>query len=492
MDPVRRLVIGIAVVSAAAVAAGLLTTTPSSEAAASAVQTRPNIVLIETDDQTAASIAYMPKTLALIGAQGATFDNSFVTYSLCCPSRSTVLTGQYAHNHGVLGNAPPSGGYAVFKEKHSTNNLAVWLQRSGYYTALVGKFLNGYGKQTATDVPPGWSEWHGGVDLSFLGGSLSNNGQVQTFPATEQYYQTDNWSRIAQDVIKRRAPSTQPFFLWLTPHVPHNGGPRDDDDPRGIGTTRPPARYKNRFASLPLPMPPSFNEADVSDKPVGIRNRPALTDEQIAGLREAYQQALEADLGVDDLVAAVIARLRASGELANTLLVFTSDNGFFYGEHRVPQGKVLLYEPSIRVPLLIRGPGVPKGLHLTQLVGNIDLAPTIVDAAGAKPGLTMDGRSLYALFRQPKTEWGRDLVIENGPSGGNARRGRMQQFAAVRTPQYLYASYVNGERELYDLDRDPYELQSRQDDPAYQEIARKLAARLAALRTCAGAACSAP
>jgi arylsulfatase A-like enzyme len=475
---------------ASVVGAALLTTSPGGRAAPSA-QTKPNIVVIETDDQTAASIAYMPKTLALIGAQGATFDNSFATYSLCCPSRTTFLTGQYAHNHEVLGNAPPSGGYAVFKEKHYANNLAVWLQRSGYYTALVGKFLNGYGRQTATDVPPGWNEWRGGVDLSFLGGSLSVNGRVQTFPATEAYYQTDNWSRIAQNVINRRAPSAQPFFLWLTPHVPHTGGPRDDDDPRGISTTRPPARYKNRFASLPLPMPPSFNEADVSDKPVGIRNREPLSAVQVAGLREAYQQALEANLAVDDMVSAVVARLRAAGELANTLVIVTSDNGFFYGEHRVPQGKVLVYEPSIRVPLLIRGPGVPKGVHLKQLVGNIDLAPTIVDAAGATAGLTMDGRSLYPLFRQPATEWGRDIVIENGPSRGNGRRGRMQQFAAVRTPQYLYAAYANGERELYDLDGDPHELQSRHNDPAYQEIARKLALRLAALRDCAGAACSA-
>ncbi len=393
----------------------------------------------------------------------------------------------------MLGNSPPAGGYEVFKAKHASNNLATWLRGAGYHTALVGKFLNGYGKASRTEVPPGWSEWHAGVNLAFLGGTMNDNGTLHTLPATEANYQTDAWSRQAQEIIRRRAPSAQPFFLWVTPHVPHTGGPSDDDDPRGMGTTRPPARYKNRFAQLPLPTPPSFNEADVSDKPQGIRERPAITPDQAAGLREAYQQALEANLGVDDMVAAIVGRLKAAGELENTLLVYTADNGFFYGEHRVLKGKVLLYEPSIRVPLIVRGPGVPKNVHLKQLVGNIDLAPTIVEAAGAKPGLTMDGRSLYGLFRNPKLESGRALVIERGPAGGGKKRragGANQVFAAIRTPQYLYAQYNNGEQELYDLARDPYELQSRHNDPAYGPIRAKLAVRLGALKGCAGAACS--
>jgi N-acetylglucosamine-6-sulfatase len=471
-----------------------------------ATQTRPNIVVIETDDQTQSSLAYMPKTRALLAAQGVTFDNSFVSYSLCCPSRATFLTGEYAHNHGVLGNSPPAGGWEVFKAKHATNNLAVWLQRSGYYTALIGKFLNGYGRSGDIAVPPGWSEWHAGVDLSFLGGTMSDEGRLDQLPTTEEGYQTDVWSRMAQDVIRRRAASTQPFFLWLTPHVPHNGGPRDPDDPlpvngkkgkqgkdNGGGTTRPPARYRDRFAGLALPKPPSFNEADVSDKPAEIRNLPLLTDQQIAAIREAYQQALEADLGVDDMVAAIVARLKETGELGNTLIIFTSDNGFFYGEHRVAKGKVRLYEPSIRVPLVVRGPGVPKALHLKQMAANIDLAPTIVDAANAKAGLTMDGRSLFTLFRNPKSAWRDALVIERGPAKTKkrtkARPGSDQVFTAIRTPRYLYARYDNGEQELYDLVRDPYELESRHSDRAYARVRATLAAHLSTLRNCIGAAC---
>jgi N-acetylglucosamine-6-sulfatase len=462
----------------------------TSDAKPAAKQNRPNIIVIETDDQTQASMEYMPKTRTLLGAQGVTFDNSFATFALCCPSRATFLTGQYAHTNGVLGNRPPSGGYEVFRAKHATNNLAVWLQRAGYHTALVGKFLNGYGRDNPSEVPPGWNEWHGGINLSVLGGTINDNGTVHTLPATEAYYQTDVFSRTAQDIIRRRARSTQPFFIWLTPHVPHTAGPPDDDDPRGVGTTRPPARYKNRFAQLSLPVPPSFNEADVSDKPERVRSRPPLTADQIAALREAYQQALEANLGVDDLVGAVVERLRSAGELENTLIIHTSDNGFFYGEHRVPQGKVLLYEPSIRVPLLVRGPGVPKNLHLTQLAGNIDLAPTILEAARAKAGLTMDGRSLYGLFRSPKLAWERALAIERGSEGGRNRlRPRDQTFVALRTPEYKYAQYASGEQELYDLARDPYELQSRHNDPACASIRLKLAARLAVLKSCTGTPC---
>jgi N-acetylglucosamine-6-sulfatase len=457
----------------------------------SANQTRPNIVVIETDDQTQASLAFMPKTRDLLAAQGVTFDNSFVSDSLCCPSRATFLTGQYAHNHGVLGNDPPAGGYAVFEAKHASNNLAVWLQRAGYYTALIGKFLNGYGDSGDLAVPPGWSEWHAGVNLAFLGGTMSDNGTLHRLPATEDGYQTDVWSRMAQDLIRQRAPSPQPFFLWLTPHAPHAGPPSDPDDPPGLKTTRPPERYRNHFADQALPVPPSFDEADVSDKPASIRKLPRLTEPRIAAVREAYQQALEADLGVDDMVGAVVNQLQASAELDNTLIIFTSDNGFFFGQHRLQKGKVLPYEPSIRVPLVVRGPGVPRGIRLRQLVANIDLAPTILDAADAQAGLTMDGRSLFALFRSPKRPWRGSLVVESGRQSNASGQGtsRSEGFEAIRTRRYLYVQYDSGEQELYDLPRDPYELQSRHADPAYAHLRAGLAARLTALRYCAGAAC---
>jgi N-acetylglucosamine-6-sulfatase len=470
-----RKALALAVLAAAVVPAAASTTGSTAVAA----KARPNVIVIETDDQSVNTMQAMPNVVRLIGAQGATFTNSFVSFSLCCPSRATFLTGQYAHNHGVLGNGPPEGGYA--KLDH-TNTLAVWLQRAGYYTVEVGKYLNGYGRPNPLEIPPGWNEWYAGVNLAFLGGTMNQNGKLVRLPRTEDGYQTDVYARIARDVIRRRAPSSQPFFLWLTPHVPHNGGPPDPDDPRGIGTTRPAARHRDRFASEPLPEPPSFNEQDVSDKPMVVRNRPLLTPQRVAGIREAYQQQLESLLAVDEAVAGIVADLRAAGELANTLIVYTSDNGFFHGEHRVPQGKVLLYEPSIRVPLLMRGPGVPRGVRRREIVANIDLAPTIVDAANAKAGRRRDGRSLLPLLGRKKLKWRSDLLLESG-------NGRRNGFVAVRTTRYVYAEYADGERELYDLAKDPFELQSRHADPAYAAIRARLARRLAALRSCAGARC---
>jgi arylsulfatase A-like enzyme len=443
---------------------------------------RPNVVVIETDDQTLESVRVMKNVEDLLAKQGTTFDNNFVSFSLCCPSRSTFLTGQYAHNHGVLGNSAPAGGYYKLD---SSNTLPVWLQRAGYYTAHLGKYLNGYGTRNPTEIPPGWSEWHGSVDPStyrYFGYTLNENGTLATFGSDPASYQTDVYAAKAVDIIRRRVPADQPLFLWFTPLAPHSGRPRDADDPRNLATPSPAPRHRNRFASEPLPMPPSFNEQDVSDKPIGIRSRPLLSAAAVAAIRENYQQRLESLLAVDEAVASIVNALRETGELDRTLIVFTSDNGFFHGEHRIRTGKVLLYEPSIRVPLIVRGPGVPRGRHLTQLVANIDLAPTIVDAAEAKADRKMDGRSLLPLLRDPGLEWGRDLLIERGPDSNPAN-----VFSAIRSRNYLYAEYGNGEQELYDLAKDPYELASQHANPAYAALKASLAARLARLRTCAGA-----
>lgn len=463
---------------------------------------RPNVIVIETDDQTVEEMRVMRNTLALIGQQGTTFDNNFVSLSLCCPSRSTFLTGQYAHNHGVLTNSMPNGGFA--KLDH-TNTLAVWLQKSGYNTALVGKYLNGY--KFADGIPPGWTEFHGGVNLSYFNWTMNDNGTLVHYGSSPADYQTDVESAKAVDVINRRIPESKPLFMWVTYHAPHGGGPAEPDDPKGIGTVNT-GRYRDYFKNEPLPNMPSFNEADVSDKPLGIRNRPVLTPQKIAAIREAYQQQMESLLSVDDGVKAIVDALRAKGELDNTIIVFTDDNGFFHGQHRVPSGKVLLYEPSIRVPLLMRGPGVPKNRHLKQIVANIDLAPTIVDAANAKAGRVMDGKSLLPLLAHPSTQWGRDLLIERGPAGekragtamgeiadgDNGNQGKTaapgdQRFAGLRTPRFLYAEYANGEKELYDLAQDPDELNNLANNGGYAAIQAELAARLAKLKTCAGPSC---
>jgi N-acetylglucosamine-6-sulfatase len=439
---------------------------------------RPNIVVIMTDDQTAESVRVMANVRRLLVERGTSFTNSFTVYPQCCPSRATFLTGQYAHNHGVLGNSPPAGGY--IKLNHA-NTLPVWLASSGYYTAHIGKYLNGYGGRDPREIPPGWTEWRGSVDPStyrYTGYTLNENRTLTTYAG----YQTDVYATKAAEIILRRAPLAQPFFLSVAFLAPHSGAPADPDDPgAGIVTPSPAPRHRNAFAAEPLPRPPSFNEADVSDKPSGIRNRSLLPTTRISAIRENYQQELESLLAVDEAVARIVAALQASGELANTLVIFTSDNGFFHGEHRVAQGKNLPYEPAIRVPLALRGPGVPAGLRLGQRVANVDLAPTIVDAANATPGRLLDGRSLLPLLASPATPLARDLLVERGPGE--------DPYAALRTNRYLYVEYASGARELYDLATDPYQLRSRHADPAYASVRSNLAARLARMRTCRGANC---
>jgi arylsulfatase A-like enzyme len=266
---------------------------------------------------------------------------------------------------------------------------------------------------------------------------------------------------------------------WLAPHA---GGPRDLDDPPGLATASPAPQYRNAFALTPLPRPASFNEADMSDKPLALQGLPRLGPKRTAKIQEAYQQRLEALLSVDDAVASIVAKLRSVGELGNTLILFTSDNGFFHGEHRVPTGKVLVYEPSIRVPLLMRGPGIPRGKTLDQLVSNADLAPTILDAAHATPGRAQDGRSLLDLIRDPRVEWGRELLLESGNPQGLTTEG-------LRNYRWKYVEHSNGEVELYDLQNDPDELTSLHADPALAGLRTALATRLHALEKCAGASC---
>ncbi|HMJ00008.1 MAG TPA: sulfatase [Gaiellaceae bacterium] len=438
---------------------------------------RPNVVVLMTDDQTVESLRVMPNVRTLLADQGVTFDSSFVSYSLCCPSRATFLTGQYAHNHGVWSNAPPNGGYYKLD---STNTLPVWLQRGGYQTIHLGKYLNGYGTRSKTEIPPGWGEWYGTPDPStyrYLGYQINENGKLVSYGNAAADYKTDVEARKAVDIIGRQALDPRPFFLWVAFLAPHAGGPRDPDDPTGLGTPSPAPRHRNAFAAQALPIPPSFNEADVSDKPAGIRNRPPMTPAKINAVRENYQQRLESLLAVDEAVGQIVAKLSAIGELDKTYIIFTSDNGFFHGEHRVPSGKVLLYEPSIRVPLIVRGPNIPAGQHRSQFVANIDLAPTIVAATGAQPGRVMDGRSLLPFARDRLFHSGRDLLLET------------PNYAAIRSPNWLYAEYVNGDRELYNLGHDPDELTNLHANLGFARIEADLARRLTRLRGCTGPAC---
>ncbi len=436
------------------------------------------MLVIETDDQHAQSLKFMPNVNSLIVDKGALFRNSFTNHSLCCPSRATFLTGEYEHNHGVRTNTPPGGGFQRFQALHGDNNLATWMQDAGYHTALIGKYLNGY---PGDSVPAGWNEWFGAAPRTqdVYDYTLNQNGTPVHYGTDVADFKQDVLTRKAVGLVDRRAPKPKPFFLWLTYTASHGGGPNPNPNPPFDcqGTAKPAPRHAHAFDSEPLPRPPNFNEANVSDKPAKIRNRQRLSRSQIADIRRSYRCRIESLLSVDDGVRQIVNALKAKGELADTLLVFTSDNGFFHGEHRIPSGKQHIYEESIRVPLAMRGPGIPSGQVVDDLVINADLAPTAVDVANASPGLVMDGTSLIPVAEDPGVENGRQLLVEE------------PTFEAIRTARYMYAEHDTGETELYDLQTDPYELLSRHDDPAYAAVKAELADRLGDLETCAGESC---
>jgi N-acetylglucosamine-6-sulfatase len=437
----------------------------------------PNVVVIMADDQTQEEVRVESNVLNEIGARGVTFDNNFVNFSLCCPSRSTFLTGLYAHNHHVMDNSPPFGGFQRFEDLDSSNDLPLWLQQAGYYTGQVGKYLNEYGKQDPTLIPPGWNDLNavsGPVD--YYDYNINSNGTLVHYGEAPKDYVDDVITGKAVSFIDSAGATGAPFFLYVAYKAPHIGGPPVSGN-RCASGPEPPPRHLGAFADEALPPDPSFNEADVSDKPAQIQALPLLTDADIASITTDYQCELEALLGVDDGVGRIMDALRRQGALKNTYVIYSSDNGFFHGQHRVPTGKARLYEPSIRVPLLMRGPGIPAGKHIGDLSINADLAPTIVDATGATANRVMDGKSLLPAAATPGVRTGRRLLIET------------RKYKAVRTARYIYAEHDSGERELYDLANDPAELQNVADAPAYADAQAALADDLSKLKFCAGFTC---
>lgn len=471
--------------------------------AASSIPPRPNIVVLMTDDQTVESMRFLPRVQSLIADRGITFANSFVSYPMCCPSRATYLTGQYAHNHGVLFNTPPTGGYQMFKHQNTTFPVA--LQRAGYRTIHLGKYLNGYGGGSGPIlVPPGWNDFRGLIGswaYNYYGFRMNVNGTIRRFPGTERYYQTDVLTRMAVSVIRREARRGGPFFMNVGFLAPHSAGTKDETDmgpepapiARGMLSNRlavPPRRYRGTLHDIPLPRPASFDESNISDKPRFFRQLTffrRFTAADIADITARYHAQIESLLAIDDAVARIAGALQQTRLLDHTVIIFTSDNGFFNGEHRIRAGKYFVYEPSVRVPLLIRGPGIPAGATRTQDVANVDLAPTILDLAHARPLRVMDGLSLLPLLAHPLRHWRAALLLESGPN-----RVFPATYAAVRTPRYLYVEYNTGDHELYDLRRDPYELTNRYGDPTMRAVRARLHRLLDRLRVCKGRACRHP
>jgi arylsulfatase A-like enzyme len=401
-----------------------------------------------------------------------------VTHSTCCPSRSSILRGQYSHNHQVQQNGGPYGGAKAFRDNgHERSNVATWLKAGGYRTVLIGKYLNGYGEEDPTTyVPPGWDEWYALLGRApYYNYVLNANGELVLRGNRPEDYQTDLLARLANDYVRRAATEEDPFFMYLAPKPPK-------------GPFTPAPRHEGTFADEEAPRPPSFNEEDTSDKRSWANDIPQFSPKEVAEIDDEHRKRLRMLLAVDDMVAGLVETLRESGELENTYIFFTSDNGYQLGEHRLFQDKQTPYEESIRLPLLVRGPGIPAGRTVSEFALNNDFAPTFAELAGTTAPDTVDGRSLTPLLAGgPPEPWRSAFLVEHWPDNGvNA----IPEYKALRTADYKYVSYAAGQRELYDLTTDPYEIENFHDS-ADSVLRQRLEARLADLKGCAGEECRA-
>ncbi|HEY1374968.1 MAG TPA: sulfatase [Candidatus Binatia bacterium] len=457
----------------AAAAHGALT--PAGQTHPAATE-KPNFIIINTDDLDAKSVELLPKIKALLTDHGTTFANNFVTYSLCCPSRSSLLRGQYPHNHQVFSNFYPEGGFEKFHQMgNEQSTIATWLKSAGYRTMLAGKYLNGYpGKQlTPAYVPPGWDEWYAllGHHYAYYNYQLSENGRAVSYGENPKDYETDVLAAKTMDFIERASRNrNQPFFIYLAPSTPH------------LPAT-PAPQYANAFPNAAAPRPESFNAA-ASDRPAWLRHKKPLTQEEIGEIDRMYRKRLQSMLSIEDMVAEIVEELEKNGRLHNTYIFFTSDNGFHLGEHRLREGKSTAYEEDIRVPLIVRGPGVAAHKVVNDISLNIDLAPTLADLGGVPIPDFVDGRSLKPLLAGAPMPWRHDFFVQYRTKSHR----NLPSFNGLRSTEYLYVEYATGEKELYDVRSDPHEMHNlaRTSSP---ELLAELSKRVSDLKHCAGAAC---
>jgi N-acetylglucosamine-6-sulfatase len=439
----------------------------------------PNFVFILADDMRYDELAYMPKTSNLLGSAqglGMTFSRAYVAMPLCCPSRTSILTGMYTHNHNVWFNSSSGeGGWQGFKAQgHERDNLATRLDDAGYRTGLIGQYVKNY---DGSSVPQGWDYWFGHYGGSYYALRVNDNGILRRYGNSASDYSTDVFSSKAQSFIGASAQSGEPFFAFVAPKAPH--------DP-----SKAAPRHLHTYDGLKAPRPPSFNEADVRDKPPWISSLPKLSSSQIAQLDARQENRAETLQALDDLVEGVVNKLDSAGVLDNTYIFFTSDNGFEMGEHRIFDGKREPYEESIHMPLLVRGPEVDAGSTTDKLALNIDYFPTFMELAEAQTQTPsyVDGRSLRPVLDGSATTstWRSAILLETRFESGTTKN-----FYGIRTSgEKKYVEYGGGSRELYDLSPsiDPYELSNTYNAT---NPPTSLAARLRALKVCAGDSCRA-
>ncbi|TIC89065.1 arylsulfatase [Nocardioides sp. GY 10113] len=447
---------------------------------------RPNVMMITVDDAAPGDLRFLPKTRKLLGESGTTLTNAIAPTPLCAPARASLLTGKYAHNHGTLSISGKNGGLGALDSERNT--LPVWLQAAGYDTLFVGKYLNGYGEgaSRATYVPPGWTDWRatiGKTTYNYMGHRINLNGKPRKFRGD---YSTTVLGAQADDMLTAPRRTSKPWYLWLNYVAPHHGGPDDADDPTvthprfrpAVQTARPAKKYRNTLRRLALPRKPNMFASTRG------------VDWSGAGrslLREAYQQRGEALRSVDDAIAKHVRILKRTGMWKQTVVIFASDNGYSVGEHN-HLGKNVYWREETTVPTIITGPGVPSGITTKNVISQLDLVASIVEAAGATPGRSLDGEPAWDLLAPGETEV-RTVGIEAWP----VRYGGLRaNFTGVRKgDRWTYVRMRSGREFLYDHDSDPYELRNlrRSEDPAVQEVLAQVRADTDRLSRCDGADC---
>lgn len=431
--------------------------------AAQAAPARPNIVIVLTDDLSWDLVAFMPEVQRMM-REGTTFTNYFVTNSLCCPSRASILTGEFPHDTGVLNNTPPLGGWEAFRDGGAEEEtFVVDLKKAGYRTAFTGKYMNGY--RTGAPVPPGWSNWAVMTGGAYDGFNyvMNLNGRRARYGQRRQAYVTDVITRRAREFTTRVARADKPFLLTLAPFAPHR-------------PYTPAPRHAFAFPGLRAPRTPAFGARN--EVPPAWLDRPPLTPEQEAGIDRDYRLRAQSVLAIDEGIGALREQLEQRGEARNTYVVFTTDNGYHMGDHRLVNGKMTAFDPDIRVPLVVVGPGVPRGQMVDELTANIDLAPTFLRLARLPVPARVDGQSLVPFLRgrRPRA-WRESILIEHhgpffeldDPDRQGAPSGNPPTYDALRTENFTYVRYETGEREYYDRRSDPWELRNVWDRLSYDE-----------------------
>lgn len=429
------------------------------------VADKPNIIVIMTDDQRADDMETMPIIKDRLGGHGITFTNMFITTPICCPSRSSFLTGLYAHNTNVWTNQKATGSITHFLP-HENETIGVWMKNAGYKTALIGKYLNGYDNMR-NHVPEGWDDWFVMTNPKYYDYSVNDNGKIRRFEHKNSDYSTDVLGQQAVSFVQQ---TQEPFFLVFTPKAPHGDGgdgADNDDSPAGLNSPPPAPVDKGTCNTISdWQVPPSFNQLPTN--PVKWEKK---LNKVSLNQAKAFRQAQLCTLKDVDRITGQL--LDALGDrLQNTVVIFYSDNGYSYGEHKYVK-KDCFFEECARVPMIISYPKLtPQAATSSAFATNIDLAPTIAELAGITIPVKVDGQSLVPILTDPSASIQDDILLEiHNPE-------RNFKGSAIRTQQYKYIEYEDGGKEFYDLSTDPYELQNQANNPQYQAIIPDLSAKL--------------